>query len=153
MTQHPRYTVYHSAVIDASAGKVWQEVRDIVGLVTVVFGDAVQDVHWVGKSSVATVPGKYEFTLLPGNDLVKEEVVARDEVARSLTYRTIGQVLSVVDYVATYRVLAITTDHGRCFMEWSREFAVVDGADPAFLPAFLDMVAGEIETVQAHFAG
>jgi hypothetical protein len=37
-------------------------------------------------------------------------------------------------------------------MEWSREFKVVDGADPDFLPAFLKMIKQETDTVQAHFA-
>ncbi|QQQ79716.1 SRPBCC family protein [Saccharothrix sp. 6-C] len=152
MSQQPKFTAHHSAVLDASPAHVWQEVRDFAGFVHLVFGNAVKDVGWVGKSSAATVPAKIEFTLLPGNDLVTEEVVGRDELTRSLTYRTIGQALSLYDYVSTYRVLPVTNDHGRCFMEWSHEFKVVDNADPAFLPSFLDMVAGEMDTVQAYFA-
>ncbi len=37
-------------------------------------------------------------------------VESRPEHERSLTYRTIGQALSLVDYVATYHVSPVTND-------------------------------------------
>jgi hypothetical protein len=153
VSNHPKHTVYHSAVLDAGPDEVWAVVRDIVALVKIIFGDGVKDVHWLGRSSVDHVPATFEFTLLPGGDVATEEVAGRDEVSRSLTYRSIGQVLSIYDYVATYRVLPVTNDHGRSFIEWSREFKVTDDADPGFLPMLLQMIEQEIDTVQAHFAG
>ncbi len=39
----PKYAVYHSAVLNASADVVWAELRDIMRLIDIVFGDAVQD--------------------------------------------------------------------------------------------------------------
>jgi hypothetical protein len=67
-------------------------------------------------------------------------------------HRSIGQVLSIHDYVATYRVLPVTNDHGRSFVEWSREFKVIADAEPGFLPMLSRMMEQEIDTVRAHFA-
>lgn len=65
----------------------------------------------------------FEFTLLPGHDLAKEEVVGRSEHDRSLTYRSVAQVLSIVDYVATYRVLPVTNEPDRARTNLDRRFA------------------------------
>jgi len=46
----------------------------------------------------------------------------------------------------------VTNAHHKSFMEWSREFKIVDGADPDFLPAVLQMFKQETDTVQANFA-
>lgn len=151
MADKPKHTVYHSTVIDADPATVWSEVRDLVKLVQIVFGDAVTDVRWTERGSVEKVPARFEFTLLPGNDLVREEVAGRDEVGRSLTYRSVAQVLSIYDYVATYRVLPVTTDPGRSFMEWSREFKVTDDAAPDFVDTLLAMIENEIDAVRVHF--
>jgi polyketide cyclase/dehydrase/lipid transport protein len=88
----------------------------------------------------------------PGNDVITQEVVGRNEIERSLTYRTVGQALSLHDYVGTYRVLPVTNERGTSFMEWSREFRIVEGADPGFLPMIMQMIAQETDTVQAYFA-
>jgi hypothetical protein len=152
MSTQAKYTVYHSTVLEASAADVWKVVRDILALVNLVFEDAVKDAHWVDGGSVDQVPAKFQFTLSPGDNLITEEVVARNEVERSLTYRTVGQALSLYDYVATYRVLPVTNARHTSFMEWSREFKIVDGADPDFLPTIQQMIKQETDTVQAYFA-
>jgi len=152
VTDKPKYTVYHSTVLDADPDTVWAVVRDIVAVVKLVFGDAVQDVGWTARGSVDKVPSRFDFTLLPNHDLAREEVVGRNEVERSLTYRSVAQVLSIYDYVATYRVLPVTTDPTRSFIEWSREFRVTDDAAPDFVDGLLAMIGNEIEAVRAHFA-
>ena len=152
MSTQAKYSVYHSTILDASAADAWKVVRDIVPLLTIVFGDGVKDAHWINGGSGDHVPAKVQFTLMPGDNLITEEVVARDEVERSLTYRTVGQALNLYDYVATYRVLPVTNVRHTSFMEWSREFKVVDGADPDFLPTVLQMFKQETDTVQTYFA-
>ena len=147
----PKHHVYHSAVLDAGVDSVWPVMRDILQVVEISLGSAVKNVKWKQGSSVAKVPAQYRFTLLPAGDVINEEVVARSEHERSLTYRTIGQALSLVDYVATYRVLPVTND-GRSFVEWSREFRVVEDAEPDFLDGFLTLLEQEIAAVKAHFA-
>jgi hypothetical protein len=148
----PKYTVYHSAVLDAEPEAVWAQVRDMMQLLKIVFGAGVENAHWVGRASAEQVPALFEFTLLPNHDLAKEEVVGRSEHDRSLTYRSVAQVLSIVDYVATYRVLPVTNEPGHSFIEWSREFRVVDGAPPDFLPSLESLFNQEIASVKAHFA-
>jgi Polyketide cyclase / dehydrase and lipid transport len=149
----PKYLVYHSAVFDASPDEVWAVARDILQMVEIVFGDSVENVKWVQSGSVKKVPSSFKFTLLPNHDVVNEEVVGRSESERSLTYRTVGQVLSIVDYLATYRVKPVTND-GRSFLEWSREFRLVEGTNvDEFLSFFLPLMENEIATVKAYFAG
>lgn len=153
MALKPKYTVYHSAVLDADPDAVWAEVRDMMKLLQIVFGDSVKNAHWSRGYSVDTVPALFEFTLLPNNDVLTEEVVGRSEHERSLTYRSVGQVLSIVDYVATYRVLPVTNDPSRSFIEWSREFRVTDDAPADFVDFLDDLLVQEIASVKAHFAG
>lgn len=147
-----KYTVYHSSVLDADPATVWAKVRDAMQMIDIVFGSNIKNPHWVKGGSVNKVPSMFEFTLLPDGDVVREEVIGRSEHTRSLTYRSVGQVLSVVDYVATYRVLSVTNDPARSFIEWSREFRVVEDADPGFLPFIEGLIDQEIDTVKAHFA-
>lgn len=149
----PLYTVYHSAVLDADPDTVWAQVRDMMQLLKIVFGAGVENAHWVGRASAEHVPASFEFTLLPNHDLAKEEVIGRSERDRSLTYRSTAQVLSIVDYVATYRVLPVTNEPARSFIEWSRQFRVVDGAPPDFLPSLEVLFDQEIASVKTHFAG
>jgi hypothetical protein len=154
MTVKPKYLVYHSAVLDTSVAKAWTELRDMLVVLDIVFGQDVENGHWVGGGSVAKVPSTFEFTLLPGHELIREEIAGRSEADHSVTYRTIGQALSLVDYVATYRLKPITNEgKKRCFVEWSREFSIVDGADPNFLDFILALLPGEVAKLKAHFAG
>lgn len=152
MALEPKYTVYHSALLDADAATVWSEVRDMMRLLDIVFGDGIEKARWVKGGSVDKVPSLFEFTLLPNHDLASEEVIGRSEHERSLTYRSVAQVLSIVDYVATYRVLPVTNEPSRSFIEWSREFRVVAGAPPDFLPSLEALFDQEIASVKAHFA-
>lgn len=151
MSSQAKYTTYHTAVIAAQPAEVWKVVRDMLAMVKICVGAGAKDPHWVDGGSVNHVPATFVFTMLPGNDVITQEVVARNEIQRSLTYRTVGQALSIYDYVGTYRVLPVTNER-KSFMEWSREFKVVDGADPDFLPMFLKMIKDETDTVQAYFA-
>ncbi|MFT7840332.1 SRPBCC family protein [Saccharothrix sp. BKS2] len=152
MALRPKFSVYHSAVLDAAPDVVWAQVRDMMVLLDIVFGEGVDNAHWVSGGSAEHVPSSFEFTLLPNNDLAREEVVGRSEVDRSLTYRSVAQVLFIVDYVATYRVLPVTGEPGRSFIEWTREFRLVPDAPDGFLDGIGALFAQEIATVEAHFA-
>ena len=152
MALEPKYTVYHSAVLNADPDTVWAQVRDMMQLLDIVFGDGIEKTKWVSGGSADKVPSLFEFTLLPNHDLAKEEVIGRSEHDRSLTYRSVAQVLSIVDYVATYRVLPVTNEPSRSFIEWSREFRVVEGAPADFLASLEALFEQEIASVKAHFA-
>ncbi|AUX42747.1 hypothetical protein SOCE26_041800 [Sorangium cellulosum] len=147
-----RYSVYDSAVLDAPIEEAWRELRDIVKLLPLVFGDSVKDYRYVDGGSAEKIPSRFEFTLLPSGETGLEEVVARSETEHSLTYRMLGQLIGVEGYIATYRLRRITTEPGKTFLEWPREFGVAAGADPAeVVPAIEALTAREVATIKEHF--
>jgi hypothetical protein len=148
----PKHTMYQTTVLDADPDTVWTEVRDVLKLVKILFGDTVGGVEWVEGGSPERVPSRYEFTMLATQGLVQQEVAGRDDVARSLTYRTLAPVLCLYDYIATYRVFPVTNDPGRSFLEYSREFMVTDDAEPGIVEALMTMMDNQISVVRDYFA-
>ena len=55
MALQPKYTVYHSTVLDADLDEVWMKVRDMMGLLTRTPGDERTRSQLNGL--VAGVPG------------------------------------------------------------------------------------------------
>ncbi|WP_437718395.1 SRPBCC family protein [Sorangium sp. So ce448] len=148
-----RYHVYDSAVLDVPIEEAWRELRDIVALLPIVFGDGVKDYRYVDGGSAEKIPSRFEFTLHPSGDRAVEEVVARSEAEHSLTYRLLGQVLGIEGYTATYRLRRITTEPSKTFVEWPREFGVAAGHDPAaVVPSIAALSAKEIMTIKEYFA-
>jgi hypothetical protein len=147
-----KYTLHSSTVVDADPDTVWAEVRDVVRLVSIVFEGAVGEVGWTDGGGLEQVPSRYDFRLLPTNDLVRQEMAGRNDAERSLTYRTVAPAMCIHHYVATYRIREITNDPGRCFMEWTRDVTVVDQADPEVVAAVLTMMENQIDAVRDHFA-
>ncbi|WP_329044056.1 SRPBCC family protein [Amycolatopsis sp. NBC_01488] len=148
----PKHTMYQTTVLDADPDTVWTEVRDVLKLVKILFGDTVGGVAWVEGGSPERVPARYQFTMLATQGLVQQEVAGRDDVARSLTYRTLAPVLCLYDYIATYRVFPVTNDPGRSFLEYSREFMVTDDAEPGIVEALMSMMDNQISVVRDYFA-
>jgi len=148
----PRYKLHNSTVLDADPDTVWAEVRDVIKMVKIVFAGAVTNVEWAEDGTIDRVPARYDFTILPGHDLVQQQVAGRNEVERSLTYRTVARALCIADYVATYRVLTLTNDPGRCYLEWTRDFQITDDAEPEAVDAILSMMSGQINALRDYFA-
>ena len=152
MIVKPKHTMYQTTVLEAGADTVWTEVRDVLKLVKILFGDTVGDLKWVDGGSPERVPSRYEFTMLHNQGLVQQEVAGRNEVDRTLTYRTVAPVLCLYDYVATYRIVPVTNDPGLCFMEYSREFMVTDDAEPEIVESLMAMMDHQISAVRDYFA-
>jgi hypothetical protein len=148
----PKHVMYQTTVLEADPDTVWAEVRDVLKLVKILFGDTVANVRWVADGSSERVPSRYEFTMLQNQGLVQQEVAGRNEVERSLSYRTVAPVLCLYDYVATYRVFPVTNEPGRSFMVYSREFMVTDDAAPEIVGALLSMMDSQIDIVRDYFA-
>jgi hypothetical protein len=152
-SMRPKYSVYDSAVIDAPIDEVWREVRDMMKLLPICFGNTISDVRWVDGGDAEKIPSRFEFKLQPGGQRLDEEVVARSETEYSLTYRQHGAELNITEYVATYRLKPITNEPGKTFLEWSRDFAVTDDGNPAETVPFLrGLTAKEVDAVKKHFA-
>ncbi|WP_410589828.1 SRPBCC family protein [Amycolatopsis sp. lyj-23] len=152
MTIKPKHTMYQTTVLDAEPDAVWAEVRNVLNLVKILFGDTVGNLQWVEDGTPDRVPARYEFLMLQNQGLVQQEVVGRNEVERSLTYRTVAPVLCLYDYVATYRVFPVTNDPGRSFLEYRREFMVTDDAAPEIVEALMSMMDNQISVVRDYFA-
>ncbi|WP_437746936.1 SRPBCC family protein [Sorangium sp. So ce1504] len=147
-----RYHVYDSAVLDAPIEEVWQEVRDITKLIPVVFGDNVKEYGYVEGGSAEKVPSRFAFTLVSGESSL-EEVVARSETEHTVTYRLYGQLFGIERYTGTYRLRRITTEPGKTFLEFPREFGVAAGHDPAqVVPTIAALTAKEVAAIKAYFA-
>ncbi|HET9139153.1 hypothetical protein [Actinophytocola sp.] len=152
MAVEAKYTMHHSAVLDADPDTVWAEVRDAVNVVKILFGDTVENVGWTDDGAPERVPSRYNFTLLPAQALVQQQVAGRNELDRSLTYRSVARAVCLYDYVATYRVLPVSGDPGRSYLEYQREFKITDDAVPEVVDALMDMMANQINILRDYFA-
>ncbi|GAB1514615.1 SRPBCC family protein [Actinophytocola sp. KF-1] len=148
----PKYRMYLSTVVDAAPDAVWAEARDALNLVKILFGGTVDGMTWVDGGSPDLVPSRYEFRMPLNGCLVQQEVAGRNEVDRALTCRTTAPVLCLYDYVATYRVLPVTNDAGRSFLEFTREFKVTDDAEPAVVESLVSMMENQISVARDYFA-
>ena len=152
MINKPKHTMYQTSVLEAAPDAVWAEVRNVLNVVKILFGDTVGDVKWVEGGSPERVPSRYEFTMLHNGGRCQQEVVGRDEVARTVTYRTAAPVLCLYDYVATYRVIPVTNDPGLSFIEYTREFMVTDDAEPEIVESLMTMMDHQIGALRDYFA-
>jgi hypothetical protein len=144
--------MHHSTMLDADPDTVWSEIRDLVNLVKILFGDTVENVHWTDDGAPERVPARYNFTLLPAQALVQQEIAGRNEMERSVTYRTVARAVCLYDYIGNIRILPVTDDPSRCYMEYSREFKITDDAVPEVVDALMDMMANQINIVRNYFA-
>ncbi len=147
-----KYHVYDSAVLDAPIEEAWPVLRDILRVLPIVFGDAVKDAHWVEGGSAEKIPSRFQFTLHPSGETALEEVCGRSETDHCVTYRMIGQAVGIEGYLATYRLRPITSEPGKTFLEWPREFSVIAGQDPAKVVPFVTALAAqEVVALKKHF--
>lgn len=149
----PIYQVYDSAVLDAPIEEVWGVLRDIMKLLPVLFGKALQGHQWVDGGSAERIPSRFQLAVQPSGETALHEVVARSEIDHSLTYRNIGGAMGLERYVSTFRLRPVTSEPGKTFIEWPREFGVAAGQDATKLVPFIAAVsAKEVATLKEHFS-
>ena len=152
-TNQPRYHFYHSTVLDTILNQVWSEMRDLTKVLKIAKQDQVEDIHWFDGGSTEKIPSKLKFTVQPGNYLITEEVIGRNEIEHSLTYCTIGKALSLVDYVATFIFKPITEEPDKTFLEWAGDFCLTEEADASeFLSFYGHSREQQLVNLKAHFA-
>ena len=146
-----KYSIYDSVILDAPLDKVWQELRDMSKLVAIAFGEGSKGFTWVDGGSAEKVPARYEVTLVPSGQRLLDEVIGRSEGDHSVTYRSImGGALE--GYIATYWLRPVTNEPGETFLEWSREFGIAQGGDPAvILPLMTKTTAGHVAALKKYF--
>jgi hypothetical protein len=148
-----RYKVYSSGILSAPIEDVWREMRDFPTTLKMAFGDGVVDIQWVEGGSVDKIPSLIEFRLQPDGPAFREEIVARSEVDYHVIYRTVGTVLSITDYLATFHLRRITDEPDKTFMETTKDFSLVEGTDAdEFLRMYEALVHQETRNMKAYFA-
>jgi len=115
--------IYISSVIDASAEKVWDRVRDFNALP--VWHPRIRDSRIEESLPADKVGCNRNFNLQSG-DNIREQLLGLSDFDRFCTYAILESPMPIDDYVATLRLTPVT-DGDRCFVEWSADFQ----CDPA----------------------
>jgi Polyketide cyclase / dehydrase and lipid transport len=118
--------VYRSAVIDASADRVWALARDFNGLPS--WHPAIASSEIEGGLPGDRVGCVRRFTLKDGGGVLREKLLALSDSGRTLTYNILVSPMPVANYVATMRVTPVTVG-GKAFAEWWAEFDVTSGPE------------------------
>ncbi|MCA3263770.1 MAG: SRPBCC family protein [Telmatospirillum sp.] len=124
--------VYVSSVIDASAERVWREVRDFSSLPKWV--PAVAECRIEGNAPADQIGCVRAFKLKDGG-MLREKLLALSDYDFSTTYSILESPMAVENYVATLRLVPVT-DGERCFAEWTAEF----DCDPTRAEALVDQI-------------
>ena len=109
---------YVSSVIDASAQKVWERVRDFNGLPK--WHPRIQESRIEDALPSDKIGCIRNFTLQNG-DNIREQLLGLSDYDLFYTYAILESPMPLTDYLATLRLTPIT-DGERCFAEWSAEF-------------------------------
>jgi len=134
--------VYRSAVINASAAKVWKLVRDFNGLPK--WHPAIATSEIEGGLPADRVGCVRRFTRRSDGGLLREQLLSLADDTRTLTYSILVSPMPVANYTARMRFTPITVGE-RTFAEWTAEFDVTAGppqttaddiGDNVFVPGF-----------------
>lgn len=110
--------VYISSVLNASAPRVWEIVRDFNGLPN--WTPFVADSRIELNQPADKIGCVRNFTLKDGGR-IRERLLALSDFDFSQTYSILESPMGVENYVATLKLIPIT-DGDRCFAEWTAEF-------------------------------
>jgi hypothetical protein len=124
--------VYVSSVIDASAERVWREVRDFASLPKWV--PAVAECRIESNVPADQIGCVRAFKLKDGG-MLREKLLALSDYDFSTTYSILESPMAVENYIATLRLVPVT-DGERCFAEWTAEF----DCDPTRAEALVDQI-------------
>ena len=123
--------VYVSSVIDASADKVWERIRDFNALPN--WHPRIRDSR-IEEALPADKVGCIRNFNLQNGDNIRERLLGLSDYDMFCTYAILESPMPIEDYVATLRLTPVT-DGERCFSEWSAEFSCDPGNEA-------DLVAG-----------
>jgi Polyketide cyclase / dehydrase and lipid transport len=110
--------VYTSSVIDASAARIWELVRDFNGLPN--WHPLIADSRIEGNQPADKVGCIRNFNLKAGGN-IREQLLSLSDYDYSCSYSILVSPTGVESYIATLKLTPIT-DGDRTFAEWSAEF-------------------------------
>lgn len=111
-------SVYVSTVVDASADRVWDRIRDFNALP--VWHPRIRDSR-IEASLPADKVGCIRNFNLQNGDNIREQLLGLSDYDKFYTYSILESPMPLTDYIATIRLTPVT-DGERCFVEWTAEF-------------------------------
>ena len=141
--------VYVSSVVNASAARVWERVRDFNGMPK--WHPRIRDSRIEDALPSDKVGCIRNFNLQNG-DNIREQLVGLSDYDLFYTYAILESPMPLADYVATLRLTPVT-DGERTFIEWSAEFSC-DPDDEADLVTRIgtNVFQGGFDALHRHFA-
>jgi hypothetical protein len=142
--------VYVSSVIDASAERVWERVRDFNGLQK--WHPRIRDSRIEDALPSDKVGCIRNFNLQNG-DNIREQLLGLSDYDMFCMYSILESPMPLSNYVATLRLTPIT-DGERCFAEWSAEF----DCEPNEETGLVDGIGNNVfqagfDALKRHFGG
>ncbi len=111
--------VYVSSVINASATRVWERIRDFNGLPK--WHPRIRDSR-IEEALPADKVGCIRNFNLQNGDNIREQLLGLSDYDMFCTYGILESPMALSDYVATLRLTPVT-EGDRVFIEWSAEFS------------------------------
>jgi len=139
---------YVSSVIDVSAQKVWDRIRDFNGLP-----------KWHPRISESRIEdalpsdkiGCIRNFNLQNGDNIREQLLGLSDYDLFCTYAILESPMPLTDYIATLRLTPIT-DGDRCFAEWSAEFNCSPDNEADLINGIsTNVFLGGFEALKRHF--
>ncbi|MDP5218886.1 SRPBCC family protein [Ruegeria sp. 2205SS24-7] len=142
--------VYVSSVIDASAAKVWERVRDFNALPR--WHPRIRESRIEDALPSDKVGCIRNFNLQNG-DNIREQLVGLSDYDMFCSYSMLEGPMPLSEYVATLRLTPIS-DGDRCFIEWSAEFECDPSNEEDLVNGIsTNVFQGGFDALKRHFGG
>ncbi|GAA1233290.1 SRPBCC family protein [Prauserella halophila] len=115
---------YASGIVPGDVDEVWRRVRDFNGLPAFHPGIASSEIE---PGHNATDVGAVRKLTLADGGVVREQLLALDDLGRSYTYNILDGPFPIRRYISTIRLAPVTAT-GDTFVEWWTEYDA-DAAD------------------------
>jgi hypothetical protein len=110
--------VYRSTVLDASAERVWRDLRDFNGLAN---WHPLIALSRIEKSHPADKVGCVRNYQLKEGARIRDKLLSLSDYEYTCTYTNLDGPIELSDHLATMRLFPVT-EGNRCFVEWTAEF-------------------------------
>lgn len=142
--------VYTSSVINASAAKVWERIRDFNGLPK--WHPRIRESRIEDALPADKVGCIRNFNLQNG-DNIREQLVGLSDYDLFYSYSMLEGPMPLSDYIATLRLTPVT-EGDRTFIEWSAEFECdPENEDDLVNGIGTNVFQGGFDALKRHFGG
>ncbi len=142
--------VYVSSVINASADRVWDRVRDFNALPK--WHPRIRDSR-IEEALPSDKVGCVRNFHLQNGDNLREQLLGLSDYDMFYTYAILESPMPLSDYVATLRLTPVTEGE-RCFIEWSAEFSCAPDTESDLVSGIgNDVFQGGFDALNRHFGG